>query len=138
MKTYTAKNYYGETTDFSHGQKVTHIDDDGESHNGVLTEVLDVGGQIKFDDGCNGFERYETLFVVNTTTTNIAATVTAALDKFRPEQRLCDIEISEFETGGAITNALKSAGYEESGKVTIGNLSMWGSTVWELKSLLVS
>jgi hypothetical protein len=63
--------------------------------------------------------------------------ITKALAKFAPETRLCTIDADEFETGGAITNALRAAGYDESGMIVINNLKMWGSTVWELESLLI-
>jgi hypothetical protein len=44
---------------------------------------------------------------------------------------LCDLHDSEFVTGGAITEACRVAGYDESGRVTVNNLSAWNMTVAE-------
>lgn len=42
---------------------------------------------------------------------------------------LCDLPDSEFVFGGTITNACRAAGYDESGRVTVNNLSAWEMTV---------
>lgn len=58
------------------------------------------------------------------------------LAKFHPETKLCNIDVDEYETGGAVTDALRKAGYDESGMIVINNLGMWGSTVEELRKFL--
>ena len=65
-------------------------------------------------------------------------TITNALSKFNPDTQLSNIPVEEFETGGAITNALREAGYDESGLIVINNLAMWGSTVEQLQAFLVT
>lgn len=63
--------------------------------------------------------------------------ITKSLSKFNPDTQLSEIPVEEFETGGAITNALREAGYDESGLIVINNLAMWGSTVEQLQAFLV-
>jgi hypothetical protein len=63
--------------------------------------------------------------------------ITTILAKFHAETKLCDILTEEFETGGTIHNALREAGYTESGMIVINNLSMWNSTVEQLQAFLV-
>lgn len=58
------------------------------------------------------------------------------LSKFHPETKLCDIEVAEYETGGTVSNALRSAGYDESGMIVINMLRMWNATVEELIAFL--
>jgi hypothetical protein len=52
-----------------------------------------------------------------------------ALSTLDQDAVLCDLPDSEFTTGGAITDACRVAGYDESGRVAVNNLSAWGMTV---------
>lgn len=52
-----------------------------------------------------------------------------ALASLDQDALLCDLHEGEFVTGGAITNACRAAGYDESGRVTVNNLNAWGMTV---------
>lgn len=45
---------------------------------------------------------------------------------------LHDIPDAAFATGGAVTNACKAVGYDESGRATINGLNAWGWTVARL------
>lgn len=49
---------------------------------------------------------------------------------------LYDLPDSEFEAGGAITNACRCAGYDEAGRAAINQLDAWSLTVSELATLL--
>jgi len=51
------------------------------------------------------------------------------LSTLDPNARLYEIPDAEFVYGGAITNACKIAGYDESGRVTVNHLNAWGMTV---------
>jgi hypothetical protein len=63
--------------------------------------------------------------------------IATLLAKFAPDTKLCQILVEEFETGGTIHNALREAGYDESGLIVINDLSMWNSTVEQLQAFLV-
>lgn len=63
------------------------------------------------------------------------AKAVASLD---PSAILCDLNDSEFETGGAITNACREAGYDESGRITVNQLSAWNKTVSEFADMIAS
>jgi hypothetical protein len=48
---------------------------------------------------------------------------------------LCELPESEFETGGAINEACRAAGYWDSGRVTINDLNLWGATVADFAAI---
>lgn len=52
-----------------------------------------------------------------------------ALSTLDQDAVLSDLPDSEFVTGGSITDACRVAGYDESGRVTVNNLSAWNMTV---------
>ena len=52
-----------------------------------------------------------------------------ALSNLDQNAHLTHLPDSEFVTGGAITDACRVAGYDESGRVTVNNLNAWNMTV---------
>jgi hypothetical protein len=64
-----------------------------------------------------------------TTTMTTIESIREVLSTLDPDAILCDLPDSEFVTGGAITDACRVAGYDESGRVTVNNLNAWGMTV---------
>jgi len=62
--------------------------------------------------------------------------IKAALANLDKTTALCDLPDSEFVTGGAITNACRAAGYDESGRATINQMNVWSHTVEELETML--
>lgn len=64
--------------------------------------------------------------------------IKAALANLETNTALCDLPDSEFVTGGAITNACREAGYDESGRAAINQLNVWKITVGELEAMLCS
>ena len=59
-----------------------------------------------------------------------------ALSDLDQDAILCDLPDSEFITGGSITYACRLAGYDESGRVTVNNLSAWNMTIAEFAAAL--
>lgn len=62
--------------------------------------------------------------------------VKTALINLDKNAKIFDLDNSEFITGGAITNACRAAGYEESGRVVINQMEAWSMTVGELEAIL--
>jgi hypothetical protein len=58
------------------------------------------------------------------------------LSSFNQDAMLSELPDSEFVTGGAITNACRIAGYEESGNIVVNNLAAWGMTVAKFAKLI--
>jgi hypothetical protein len=58
------------------------------------------------------------------------------IEKFGAETQLFDIADAEFVTGGAITEAVKTAGYDVNGHVFVNDNSAWSMTVAEFVDLL--
>lgn len=61
----------------------------------------------------------------------INESIREALASLDPSAFLFDLPEEEFVTGGAITNACRASGNDESGHVTVNNLNAWGMTVAE-------
>lgn len=79
------------------------------------------------------------LRAINLKPTNTMTTIEAireALSTLNQRAILCDLPDSEFVTGGAITNACRAAGYDESGRVTVNSINAWNMTVAQLADYL--
>jgi hypothetical protein len=63
--------------------------------------------------------------------TNTIESIQAVLSALDPVTPLCDLPDGEFEQGGAITLACRLAGYAESGRDAVNDLSAWNLTVAE-------
>lgn len=61
-----------------------------------------------------------------------------ALASLNSSAFLFDLPEEEFVTGGAITNACRAAGYDESGRITINNLNAWGMTVSQFSEIIAT
>jgi hypothetical protein len=70
------------------------------------------------------------------TTSTDPATITEALAKLDPFTLLCELPDTEFVRGGAIDDACRIAGFDESGRVVVNNLAAWSKTVAEFVELI--
>jgi hypothetical protein len=64
------------------------------------------------------------------------STIPTALSSLDQDAILYDLPNSELLTGGAITNACRAAGYDESGNIVVNNLNAWNLTVAKFAELI--
>ena len=61
-----------------------------------------------------------------------AAQILARFNDVDPfETSLCDLDDSEFVTGGRVTDIVKECGYDESGRAVVNQQNAWGMTIDE-------
>jgi hypothetical protein len=66
------------------------------------------------------------------------ATISEALASLDPSALLFDLPDSEFVFGGAITDACRAAGFEESGRGVVNSLNAWDKTVAQFAELIAT
>lgn len=64
--------------------------------------------------------------------------ITNALANLDQSAHLFDLPDAEFQTGGAITNACRIAGYDDSGNYIVDSLNAWRMTVAEFADIITA